>query len=268
MSLSTVVTLNTTASDAAVPELLITRVRRELLGARRDVFAEVPGRAGSYVFPEQPGDRRLEIEFDLLGDDFDDRRDAVRRLADWADTPAGAVRMVIDDEPDRYADAVLTGGLNVDEWLRRGSGTLEYRVSPYTYANTLSSATLNLNTSPDSDTFNAPDDIVAYPVIELTPTNGTLLTFSLTLNGDSLAWAGLVPDDATITISSITATVTEGTNVDVNLTGTYPDPADLSMSDVDGTFPLVVPDANAFALTWTGTATLVTATITWRRRFR
>lgn len=263
----TVITLNGATSADSIPELLVVQVRRPLLGARRDAFVVVPGRAGSYAFAEEPGDASLRIDFDILGDTFEDRRDAVRRLADWADTPAGPVPLYVDDEPDRYYEAILEGGLDVDEWLLRASGALDYRVSPYALAADLSSATVLFSGSPDSDTFAAADEIVALPVIEVTPTNGTLTGFTLTLNGDALTWAGLVADDATLTISSISATVTTGANVDVNLTGTFV-VGSLDMADVDGTFPLIVPGSNAIALTWSGTATNVTVEVTWRRRYR
>ena len=264
---STIVTLNGSPSSTAVPELLVVAVRRELLGARRDVFIDVPGKPGSYAFAEEPGDRFLRIEFDILGDSFEDRRDAVRRLAEWADTPSGTVPLAIDDEPGRYSEAMLTGGLAVEEWLVRGSGELEYRVGPYSLADVATTETIALSGSPDSASFSAADEIIAYPIIELTPTNGTLTSFALDLNGDTVSWSGLVLDDQTVTISSISVTITQGANVDVNLTGTF-NVEDLDMADADGVFPLIVPGSNSLDLSWTGTATNVTVEITWRRRYR
>lgn len=263
----TVLTLNGTSSATAVPELLVVKVARQLLGDRRDVFVEVPGKAGSYAFAEEPGDRYVVIAFDLQASTFELRRDAVRRLAAWADTPAGPVPLAIDDEPDRYSEAVLVGPLDVTEWLTRGSGELEYRVGPYALANDTTTETELLTPSPDSMTFTAADEVVAYPVIELTATDGTMTGFTLSLNGDALTWSGLVIMTDTLTVSTISATVTQGANVDVNLVGTFNVGA-LDMTDVDGNFPLIVPGSNTLDLSWTGTATGITVAITWRRRYR
>lgn len=265
--IGTLVTLNGTTSSSAVPELEVVYVKRQLLGERRDVFVDVAGKPGSYAFAEEPGDRYVRIGFDIAGATFEDRRDAVRRFAEFADTPSGPVPLAFDDEPGRYSEAVLVSGLDVEEWLVRGSGELEYRVGPYSLDDTATTQTLLLSGSPDSDSWAAADEIIAYPIIELTPTNGTLLSFSLEMNGDILTWAGLVLGDNTLTISSISATVTSGANVDVNLTGTF-NVTDLEMSDVDGVFPLIVPGSNTLALTWTGTATNITVDVTWRRRYR
>jgi len=264
---STVVTLNGTSSATAVPELVIVKVARQLLGDRRDVFVEVPGKAGSYAFAEEPGDRFVVLQFDLQAGSFADRRDAVRRLAAWADTPAGSVPLAVDDEPDRYSEAVLVGRLDVDEWLTRGAGEIEYRVGPYALANDPTTETLVLLTSPASDTFTAADELTAYPVLELTPLDGTMTGFTLSMNGDTLTWSGLVILADTLTVSAISATVTQGANDDVNLVGAFNVGA-LDMADVDGSFPLVVPGTNALDLSWTGTATGISVAITWRRRYR
>lgn len=266
--MNTTINLNATDSATAVPEMLIVRIRRRLLGARRDTFVEVPGRGGSWVFPEEPGDRSIFVEFDLQGSAFSNLRDAVRRLATWADTLNGAKRFIASDEPDRFYDVVLVGSLDVDEWLLRGSGELEYRAGPYAQAVTPTTETFAASgAGSDSDTFAALDELVAYPVIEITPTNGTITALAFTMNGDTLDWSGLIADDETLSISSIANVVTAGESDDVNLTGAY-DVSALSMSAVDGRFPLVIPGANAWSMTWTGSATTVTIEITWRRRYR
>ena len=267
---TTDVTLNAVDLSDAVPEAAILRVRRKLVGARRDTFVDVPGRAGAWVFREEPGDRTIVLELDLAGVSFATRRAAVLDLAEWADTPAGPVRLIIDDEPDRYYTVVLADDPDVDEWLNNAAAELTYRADPYAHAITTSSAPITATSGTAAGTFAASDTIVTYPVIEVTPLDGTLTGFTIGLNGDAITWTDeTVMSGETVTISSISSTVTLGVSTDVHLTGAY-NASDVAMATVSGTFPLIIPgtDINTYSITTTGTATNVRFVITWRRRYR
>lgn len=267
----TVVTLNDLASSSAVPELLIVNVRRQLVGARRDTFVEVPGRAGSWAFREEPGDRTITIVCDLEGSSFANRRAALEALADWADTPVGPVAMQIDDTPDRHYLVMLATAPDVDEWLTCATLELEYRATPYALADDISVQTFATVHTADTDEWATPDSVIAYPEITVKANGGTLLTLELTLAGastsDTISWAGTVAAAGLLVISSVSSTVVKGASIDADLTGRYT-PANLDMGSVDGSFPIVVPGDNGYALTYTGTATSVDLTIKWRRLYR
>lgn len=265
----TAVSIAGVPSSSAVPELEVLRVRRQLVGGRRDRFVEVPGRPGSWVFPEEPGDRSLTVECHLFAATFDDRRDAVRRLAAWADTPAGAVAIIVDDEPDRFYYGVLADAPVADEWLRAGELELTYRVSPYTYDVAVSSSTAatGLPSAASGVVDVGTLDFTVEPELELVPRGGTLTSLTLTLAGDTLSWSGLVLADDALTVSTISSTVTVGTSDDAELVGVY-DPDAVDMADVDGRFPLLETGENAYNIVWTGTATTLDITVRWRRRFR
>lgn len=259
--------LNGEDLSTAVAEALVLDVRRPLVGKRRHTRVEIPGRAGSVTFDEEPGDRVLEIVIDLEAATFEDRRDAVRRLARWAEVGTSS-QLIISDEPDRYHDAILENADTVLERLLYGAATLRFAVGPYSLASTPSTQTENATSNPDSDTFNITDDVYAEPVIELTPAGGTLTGFTLTVNGSALTWTGdTILAGETLTISSISDTITIGENEDVDLTGAF-DEEDVSMADVSGTFPLLFSGANAWSLSRSGTATSVSIVFTWRERFR
>lgn len=263
----TEITLNAVTLSTAVPELLVVKVSRPLVGDRRDQFVEVPGRSGSWAFRELPGDRVFRIEFDILAPTFELRRDAVRRLADWADTPAGQVRMIIGDEPDRYHLAMLAEAPTVVEWLTRGTGELSYRVGPYALDLVDGSAIFNATASPFSQSVTIAEDVEVYPVLEVTPTNGTITALDLGFEEGPLSWAGLILSGDTLTISSISDTITAGVSTDVNLTGAF-NGAAVQMTDAAGIFPILAPGSNPFTFTWAGTATTVTFEFTWQRRYR
>lgn len=262
------VTLNTVALSTAVPAAEVLRVARQLTGARRTVFVDVPGRAGSWTFAEQPGDRLLTVTVHIGASSFDDRRAAVRELAYWAEVGTVA-KLIVDDEPDRYHDAILADGVDVNEWLTEAPAIdLPFRTGPYANAIEISEETLALaGGSPKSGTFEIPDTVEALPVIELTPTNGSITSLTLTINGAALTYGTDIADDATVTISSLVDTVFTGANIDPSLAGLL-NPAAASMAEVSGEFPRLIEGVNDWALAWTGTATAITIDIRWRERFR
>lgn len=265
--MTTDVTLDGVDLSTAVPAAKILDVRRPLAGARRHTAVAIAGRADPYIFTEQPGARSLEFDVSIEADTFAARRAAVVALADWCDLGAEA-QLIIDDEPNQYHNAILDDGDGaLTELLRGGDATLRFLVGPYSLAVSTSSETVTATGGSDSGSFTPADTIVAEPIIELTPLNGTLTTFTLTLNGDTLTYASpTIASGNTLTISTISDTVTLGVNGDTMLVGAYT--GTVVLADVDGAFPLIVPGSNTWALVWTGTATNVRVAITWRRRYR
>lgn len=233
--------------------------------ATRHKAVEIPGRAGSIIFPEELGDRVISLELHVLGADYDARRAAIRELAGWAFV--GTVsRLIIDDEPDRYEDAILESAGDPDEWLKSASIILPFRCGPYALALSTSTEALVASTNPDSDTFTAPDVVEALPEIILTANGGTILSFTLTVNGFALSWTGTVASGASLTISSISETVLQGVSTDTELTGAF-NASSVRMGDASGFFPVLVPGSNSWSIEWTGTATSVDVDVEWRERF-
>lgn len=263
------VTLGGVLLSNAVPAALVMRITRPLVGTRRNVFVDVPGRAGSWVFPEQAGDRTLTVEVDIEGADFPDRRAAVRALADWADVGTVA-QLIVDDEPDRFHEVILDAGVDVNEWLRyAGDISVPFRAGPYALSVVPIVESFSITGgSPAADTFEATASVDGLPIIQLIPTNGTMTGFTFELNDAAISYTGLVLALHAITISAISDTVQIGVNTDTELTGAF-NPADVAMSSVIANdFPRVIPGTNSWALSWTGTATAVSLEITWRERYR
>lgn len=266
---TTGVTLNGVTLAAAVPTALVQKVVRPLVGKRRHSDVLIPGRAGALRYDEEPGNRTLEVEIDILAATFEERRAAVRALAEWADVGTTSA-LVFDDEPDRYHLAILDNDPDGDEWLTHaGTIVLRFDAGPYTYSDTVSTQIVTATTNPDNaNTFTIPDEIYAEPIIELTPAGGTMTGFTLTVNGFEITWAGgPILAGETLTISSLSDTVTLGVSGDVNLTGAY-DPNTVAMTDVDGLFPLLLSGLNEWSIEWTGTATSIGLEFTWRERSR
>lgn len=267
MSNLKVATLNAITSTTGVPELKIRRVEREILGEARTVRVNVPGKAGAWTYPEEPGDRRIRLIGWLQAEGVSAKRTAIHNLAEWLGATTEVVNLSVDDETDRYYE-VTVDGWDVDTSERHPQVVIDFVGGAYGLASSLTTQTEAVSGSPDSGTFNSTDDYAAEPVIEITPTNGTVTGFTLTLNGDTIEWSGgTIVDDDTITISCVSDTVTLGTNDDMELTGFFdPDSVSMAAVSVSG-FPEIIVGTNTWSLSWTGTATTITLEFTWRERF-
>lgn len=259
----TTATINGVALEDAVPEALVINVRRSLLGARKTVFQDVPGVAGSWVFGDRPGDRTITLTVHIQADDFAGRRDAVRRLAAWADTFDPAT-LVIDDEPDRAEYAILTSTPQPDEMLNTAQLDLEFRARPYAYALTTSTETWGA-TSGVAHTFTLPDTVEAPPIITLTAA-APCASWSLEVNGETLTYGTAMASGADVTVSTPAFVVYTGTNVDPDVVGSF-DPATVSMAAVDGAFPMLSPGTNTVTVTAAGGVAMDVAVV-WLRRYQ
>lgn len=267
-------TLAGVALSTACPEAVVTNVNRPLAGAVRDEFTEVPGRDGAWVYDEEPGEILLTFDIAVLVDAPSQRRAAIATLRSWARTPSGRAQLIVSDEADRFWDVKLASAPPLVDDETVGVTQLVLSARPNPYATTASEQAIEAAGSPDSGTFNLDLDTVAEPIIEITPTNGTITSFVLSVNGAEVAWqdgsAGdpsTIAQAETITISTLSQTVTLAANVDVNLTGAF-DPDDVDMASVAITgFPDLVDGTNEWSLSWTGTATTVDVDFTWRERF-
>lgn len=249
----------------AVPSAELLRVRRPFTVPRHRTV-EVPGRAGSLIFPDEPGDRIVTLELHIATTSAAARRAAVENLMGWSHM--GAVsRLIVDDQPTRFEDAIVDASVDPAEWLTHtGVIPLPFRCGAYSLALTPSTQTLSAGANPTAGTFAVPDNVDARPVIEITPAGGGLTSFTLTVNGFALTWARTTPVTGAITVNSLGEVVTLGISTDVNLTGAY-NPASVSMTDVSGFFPLLTNGTNDWSLAWTGTATSVALDVEWRERY-
>lgn len=265
--MSTDITFAGVALSSVVPEAIVRKVSRQLLGESRDVFETVPGRAGAWVFPEEPGQRTIVVELELIGEAdidttaYDARRDAVRRLAQWC-AHRNLESLVIDDEDDRHWLAKLASAPTPDEWLEDASIALEFTALPYAFADELSTVSLSLTDS-TPDTFDVDDEVDAYPVIEIEATEDIPSGIILTVNGVQLAYGDPLGTGDVITVSSLSFTVALGANTDTNLDGVFV-PDDLSMLNVEGDFPILTNGSNSIEVDGGD----CDVTVTWRRRFR
>lgn len=255
-------------ASSTIAELNVLRVRRPLAGDRRDTYVDIPGRAGFYLFAEEPGRRVITLELDIGAGTFAERRTAVRAVADLFDRP-GLCELIVDDEPTIFHRCRLASTPDPEEWLNSAGFAVELVAEPYGYETTVSTETWTASTGV-AHTFTPPDTVSAELELEVTATGGTVTSLIVNVNGDILTYAlggtGLAAGEK-LTISGISYTVTRGASTDTDLDGTF-DPDDLDMATVSGDFGDLIAGANSITLTRTGTATTLAAVARWRRRYR
>lgn len=266
------VTLNGLPLSDAVPEALVLQVLRPLVGNRRNVFVDVPGRAGSWTFPEEPGDRVLTIQLHLLADTFALRRAAVRALADWADV-GDTAQLVFEDEPDRYHEAILDASADPNEWLQTATIAIPFHVGPYALALVETEEVLTGGAGSGTagaflTDWNAGISVDVAPRVTLTFSGGSVSVFTLNLNGDTVTVTATVPANVPITIDMETGDVYFEQSVSEDVRHAYDAEGDRVMQQVDGTFGVVIETTNRLAVDWTGAATSVSVTVTYRERYR
>lgn len=261
------ITWNSVASTT-IPELVVGPVTRELVGAMRGNFVAVPGLEGDWFFSERRGRRRITAEC-FIEATIPTRRDTMLAVANWLDVEEEA-QLIISDEPDVYYLGVLAEPPEPEEWREFGIFDLVWMVQPYSFATSLTVESFTSDTN-DIHTWAAGLDVFVYPVVEITPTNGTMTGFTIITNADeSLTWAGTCASGDTITVNAIAAVVLAGVNTDLELTGAY-DYADLSMQGVVGDYPRLIEGAGNNSLQFildSGTATAIDVDITYRKRYR
>lgn len=255
--------------SSSIPELVVGPVNSQLIGKPRGSQIEVPGRDGSWFFGDSRGRRTLTAECFVLADTFQGRRDAVEAVAEWFDVETQAY-LVISDRVGVYYEAIITEAPDVDEWRQLGKFELAWEINPYALADEITVESFVTTVADFTHNWDAGLDTNVFPVIEVRPNNGTIDGFTLQVNSQDLYYAGpVIADDQTVAVNSIAAIVTSGLSTDTDLTGAY-NPATVIMQSVAGYFPILIPPSTNSVrfLRGTGTATNVTVTISYRKRFR
>lgn len=267
MAASKEVTINT-ISSTSVAGLVIGQVWRSLLGAFTGVHTRIPGRVGAWYTGQKRGLRELRMSCFVIGETFQDRRDAVTATADWLDWDDEVV-ITVSDMPGKYYLGVLSDPPDPDEWREAGTFDLVFLIQPYAFDETISTESWTSDAD-DNHTFNPNLKSPWYPIIHIKPTNGTLTGFTLESNGDTLYVTGLAIASGTfVTVNSIVPVVVGGIGTDVGLTGAF-NPIDAILNGVEGSFPVLMPDMtnNIHFVKTGGTATSFDISVEYRRTYR
>lgn len=252
---------------AAPPQLVVENIDRDMLGEHTGTFVHIPGRSGAWYFPDERGQRLIELHCYMLADSFPaDRRSKLTEIAEWLDINDKA-RLILGDDPDVFYNAVLVNAPNLREWRNLGKFDLLFSVEPWAYDVVATSVTFNQE-SDDEWTYDFGVATATYPIIEIINTSGGSINgFFFTMNGATINYQGTIPDEGIITINSIGMAVLAGANDDTWNTGVY-EPTDTLMTLVEGTFPILIPGVNDMEINTEVPGATLDIRVTYRKRYR
>lgn len=100
-------------------------VKRQLLPERINYTKEIPNINGEYYSGYKYGTRTIEIDFAIIGNSKEDYFTKSRELASMVDTTI-PTKLEFSDEPDKYYYAVVDGGIDMEQIINYGSGTISF----------------------------------------------------------------------------------------------------------------------------------------------
>lgn len=114
---------------------IILSKNRTVLPKVNDAYLQIPGRDGSYLFNRELEDRYIEIGCGVVRSLAVDLRSAIRSIAAWLYSPQ-KVKLIFDDEPDKYYMAKYYGAIGLDQRQTFSSGEfiVIFRCEPYAYS--------------------------------------------------------------------------------------------------------------------------------------
>jgi predicted phage tail component-like protein len=253
---------------ATVADVDVLDVVRPFLPAPRDVRIDVPGRAGSLVYDEEPGDRELAVRCAYVASDLADRRSTIQDLAVFLYGTA-TQKIIVSDEPDRYWRGRLSVGPTPREILVLAEFALVWIVEPFALGVSVSTVTKTQTVAgafgPAS--FTGGGDVKTPPSIKVTAgASGMVGGFVLNVNGTLLTYASNLAAFEPVTVSTVSSLVLSSLGVDADLTGAF-DPDDVAMRDVSGDFGDIEPGSNLITITPAGSSNGASVSIDYRKRF-
>lgn len=114
---------------------------RQVLPSTQDAYMQVPGRAGSYLFPQAYNDRIISVDCAIITDTLENLRSELRDIAAWLSV-TDREALVFDDEPDKTYMAKLDNVVDLTQTLGLGEFSLEFRAEPFAQGITVAASNI------------------------------------------------------------------------------------------------------------------------------
>lgn len=202
---------------------------------RTDVFT-VPGRNGSILFQDGSFDDVVRTYNVWVAEDDNNLTDKINALTAWLYSKQGYTRLEDNFEPDVYRLAYYSGANDVsNELMQYGESTLTFTCRPERF---YKSGEAPFSVS-NGDYIVNPTKFSSKPLINIVASG----TVTVSING-----------------VAIVATVTDYINIDCEQMNAYRLTSENKNDKITGSFPVIVPGANAVSISVTGTLTAVNIT--------
>jgi len=145
---------------------MINSVEFSVLPPIQNNLLTVRGKAGSYLYSQDYESREFKVLYTMITEDVNDVMSASREFADWLHHKE-PVKLVFDDEPEKYYLVVPDGETTVDEIANLGQGEITFIcIEPFAYGKR-KEATFNLATEDDVAEVNVGGTVEAHPELNI-----------------------------------------------------------------------------------------------------
>jgi predicted phage tail component-like protein len=145
----------------------VTDLKYSILPSIESKTEKIYGRAGSYDFGIELGERKIEAEVMIIGANQNDVIKKAREFSTWLYSK-DLQPLIILDEPDKQYMARVTGDTDITELYRTGTATINF-LCPSPYAESLTERSIDWSPedyTPVTITNNGSAE--TYPVLEMT----------------------------------------------------------------------------------------------------
>jgi predicted phage tail component-like protein len=108
-------------------------INRQVLPATQDKYLQIDGVDGSYLFPSNPQDRIIDVEFGVMFSTLTELRARMRNVAVWLRTSLRS-NLTFSDEPNIYYLAKVANAIDLDQAFNYGKIKVQFRCLPYAFA--------------------------------------------------------------------------------------------------------------------------------------
>lgn len=173
-------------NDVQIPSFVkVNKVDFSILPPVENNLLKVRGKAGAYNLGQTVGTREITVGITIVAEEINGVMGVTRSLAEWLHHKE-AVKLVINDEPDKYYMVVLDGDTTVEELLNIGQGEITFLcVEPYAFGESR-----EVNFAPTEEPTVVPVGGTAetFPQVELTMVED--VTAISVITGDSYVTIG------------------------------------------------------------------------------
>jgi len=218
-------------------------IKQTLFPVLRDKYETVPGRAGSYLFAQPFGDRKIELECALVSQTANDFWQDVRRVAGWLSVNKKA-QLVLSKEPDKYYMAKVSNSAELETFLHFGKFKLEFACDPVAYSTEETAQQFVATPGVANGIYNN-GTAETYPVITIIAAYGDIVSPKLQINDEMILFNGTITNGSQLDLNAENFTAYKGMDRDLMTTGAYDSVEDSMLAKIDGEFPELKPGPNS-----------------------
>lgn len=180
------------AVESSIFKLVCKSVKRPLLAAKKVNRIEMAGTSGAYDFEQDEYSLKfITMRIAYIGTNYNELRTRARQIAAWLSTK-NWVKLIINDEPDKYYLAKVTNEIDLQSLWESGTADITFDCQPFAYSVIESSFVFNTvvatnhifnNLGTRDINFKSPPGSKFLITI-----NGSWATLSLILNGNTLSF--------------------------------------------------------------------------------